>query len=135
MADKTTKIRRIKAKEAEIVKKPASKPAKNVKNRQKNTSKGKKTRKFTAPAWLKTIGRPFVVVFGPFGRYVRGSWQELRQTRWPNRRATWSMTLAVIIFCIFFAALILLFDLLFEWLVQNLNGWFHGLFNAINGNN
>ena len=48
--------------------------------------------------------------------YFRGAWQELKQVRWPNRKATWSLTLAVILFTIFFVILILLLDAGFKYL-------------------
>lgn len=44
------------------------------------------------------------------GRYFKGAWTELRQVRWPNRKATWSLTLAVILFTVFFFVLIVLLD-------------------------
>ena len=53
-----------------------------------------------------------------FGRYIKGSWQELRQVRWPNRRATWGMTGAVILFTAFFVALIILLDWAFSQLFK-----------------
>ncbi len=50
--------------------------------------------------------------------YFSGAWRELRQVRWPNRRATWSLTLAVILFSVFFAALILGLDYVFNELFR-----------------
>jgi preprotein translocase SecE subunit len=52
------------------------------------------------------------------GNYFVNSWRELKQTRWPNRRATWSLTLAVIVFSAFFAGLILLFDWIFNFVIK-----------------
>lgn len=55
------------------------------------------------------------------GGYFKGSWQELRQTKWPTRSATWSLTVAVIIFTLFIMLFIIavdnLFGLLFERLI------------------
>ncbi|MBR2837031.1 preprotein translocase subunit SecE [Candidatus Saccharibacteria bacterium] len=56
--------------------------------------------------------RPFVAFF----RYLRDSWREIRQVRWPNRKATWKMVLAVIVYTALFVAIISLLDLLFTWL-------------------
>ncbi len=42
--------------------------------------------------------------------YFKGSLQELRQVRLPDRKSTWSMTLAVILFSAFFVDLIILLD-------------------------
>lgn len=50
------------------------------------------------------------------GRYFGGAWFELRQVRWPTRQATWSMTLAMLIFTAFFVVVILLLDALFKYL-------------------
>ncbi len=54
--------------------------------------------------------------------YFKGAWFELRQVRWPNRRATWGMTAALLIFTGIFAAFILLIDLLWEYLFKLLIG-------------
>ncbi len=66
----------------------------------------------------KPIGEVFILVrpFVRFGRYIRDSWREIRQVRWPNRKATWKMVLAVIGYCIIFMAFLLVLDLFFTWL-------------------
>lgn len=56
--------------------------------------------------------RPFVA----FGRYIRDSWRELRQVRWPNRKTTWKMVLAVLVYTAIFMVLIMLLDTFFTWL-------------------
>ncbi|MBQ8996921.1 preprotein translocase subunit SecE [Candidatus Saccharibacteria bacterium] len=56
--------------------------------------------------------RPFVVL----GRYLRDSWRELRQVRWPNRKLTWQMVLAVFVYTLIFVAFLVALDLLFDWL-------------------
>lgn len=48
--------------------------------------------------------------------YLKGAWYELKQVRWPDRKATWSLTVAVIIFTAFFVVLILLLDAVFKYL-------------------
>ena len=50
--------------------------------------------------------------------YFKGAWQELRAVRWPNRRNTWGLTLAVLGFTAFFIVLILLVDAGFQLLFQ-----------------
>lgn len=50
--------------------------------------------------------------------YFEGAWRELRQVRWPDRRASWSLTLAVILFSLFFAGIILGLDYLFNELFR-----------------
>lgn len=42
--------------------------------------------------------------------YIRNSWRELRQVSWPNRRKTYQLTNAVIIFSIIFGVLVALVD-------------------------
>lgn len=85
-----------------------------------------KTKTKTAKAKIKTkantpekplkqvfiLARPFVAL----GRYLRNSWRELRQVRWPNRKATWKMTLAVLVYCAIFIVFIMLLDALFTFI-------------------
>ena len=61
---------------------------------------------------------PFVA----FKDYFVGAWYELRQVRWPNRRATWGMTGALLAFTAFFIVVILLLDSLFKFIFQTLVG-------------
>lgn len=57
-------------------------------------------------------------MFAALGGYFKGSWQELRQVRWPTRQATWSLTLAVILFSVFFVVMISLLDIGFKALFE-----------------
>ena len=57
-------------------------------------------------------------VLSSVGGYFKGAWNELRQVRWPDRKATWSLTLAVIVFSAFFLALIVLLDAAFKYLFE-----------------
>lgn len=57
-------------------------------------------------------------VFARIGGYFKGAWFELRQVRWPNRKATWALTVAVVLFSLFFVALIVLLDLFFKWVFE-----------------
>jgi preprotein translocase SecE subunit len=56
--------------------------------------------------------------FRAFGGYFKGAWVELRQVRWPDRRATWSLTFAVMVFSLFFALVITGLDALFSYLFK-----------------
>lgn len=77
-------------------------------NKRVNVAKGNTLgRDVKTPNWLKAIGG-----------YFTGSWRELRQVRWPNRRATWGLTSAVILFTVVLAALILGLDYGFEVLFK-----------------
>ena len=74
-------------------------------------SKAKSQKPARKPArWTK----PFRGV----GGYFKGAWDELRQVRWPDRKATWSLTLAVIVFSLFFALVILGLDWVFSYLFK-----------------
>jgi preprotein translocase subunit SecE len=64
------------------------------------------------------LATPFIAM----GRYFMGAWYELRQVRWPNRKATWSLTAAMLVFTAFFVVLILLLDALFKYLFQLILG-------------
>lgn len=52
------------------------------------------------------------------GGYFKGAFQELRQVRWPTRRATWGLTMAVIVFTLILTAFILGLDYAFEQLFR-----------------
>lgn len=75
---------------------PATKEATTQKARKKPSAKG--------------IARPFVAI----GQYFAGSWYELKQVRWPTRGATWSLTVAVLVYSAFFTVLVLALDALFK---------------------
>ncbi|MEO6109977.1 MAG: preprotein translocase subunit SecE [Candidatus Saccharimonadales bacterium] len=100
MAD--TKVTRIVASDA--------KPKKTVVKAKKATKQSKQPR--PAPT------NPILRGLSSFGGYFIGAWQELRLVRWPDRRSTWGLTLAVILFSVFFAVVILLLDILFKYLFE-----------------
>lgn len=60
--------------------------------------------------------------FAPVIRYIKGSWYELRQVRWPDRRSTWGMTGALIAFTLFFVVVIILLDYGFAQLFKLILG-------------
>ena len=66
----------------------------------------------------KSDKKPFILIrpFVYLGRYIHDSWRELRQVRWPNRKATWKMVLAVLIYTALFVVIISLLDMFFTWL-------------------
>lgn len=61
---------------------------------------------------------PFTKALFGIGGYFKGAWFELRQVRWPTRRATWGLTLAVILFSAFFIVIILLLDIFFKYIFE-----------------
>ena len=108
----STKVTRITAKDtAPKQKKTSVNPASTKKSAPQTTNKPTK----------KTIEqkRSFL---GAIGDYFKGSWAELRQVRWPNRRTTWSLTLAVLVFTAFFVLLVTLLDYLFQMLFERILG-------------
>lgn len=63
--------------------------------------------------------RSYFLLFRPFvalGRYLRDSWREIRQVRWPNRKATWKMTLAVLVYVALFMIFLSLLDVFFTFI-------------------
>lgn len=99
-----TRVTRIRASETKTAKTDTTAPS-------KASTAAKASRKKPS---LGKIVRPFVLM----GGYFKGAWQELREVRWPNRRATWSMTGALLGFTAFFVALILLLDALFKYIFE-----------------
>ena len=105
--------------------KPTETKTKVTKAQAKQQTKLAKTKAKAAKAKIKAkantpekplkqvfiLARPFVAL----GRYLRNSWRELRQVRWPNRKATWKMTLAVLVYCAIFIVFIMLLDALFTF--------------------
>ena len=119
------KITRIKASDGPQRKEESDEPAitrKKVVVKDKKSEKAKRKDQKAAEKKVavdkKTEKKPFIL-FRPFvylGRYIRDSWRELRQVRWPNRKATWKMVLAVLIYTAIFVIFISLLDLFFTWL-------------------
>ena len=126
------KITRIKASDGPSKKEAENEPAitrkkvvvKDKKAEKAKRDKVKKAEKEAKKSSKKNEKKVFIL-FRPFvalGRYLRDSWLELRQVRWPNRKATWKMVLAVIIYTLLFMALIAALDLLFGKLFKLILG-------------
>lgn len=129
-----TKITRISAKDpnkssTEKVEKKAKKskasPEKSEVKKAEvvETKKANPARK-TEKTKAKKDKKPFVL-FRPFvalGHYLRDSWHEIRQVRWPNRKTTWKMVLAVFAYTAIFVVIIMLLDalltLLFNFILK-----------------
>jgi len=116
-----TKIRRIKATD-DAPKKATKKEAKPTKKSVKKAPVDKKPSQLIAKAEEIAKNRP-ETAGNPLKRllkYFKDSWVELKLVRWPTRSATWSMTLAVIIFSAIFVALIILLDAGFSILFEKI---------------
>ena len=125
------KITRIKASDSSCKKEEKSEPTITRKKVVVKDKKSEKTKRDKLKKAEKQIGkskstekkpfilfRPFVALF----RYLHNSWLELRQVRWPNRKATWKMVLAVLVYCLIFVVIISLLDLFFGWLFKLILG-------------
>lgn len=75
-----------------------------------------KKAKSSKSASKSTKKNPIAKFFSPLTGYLKGAWSELKQVRWPNRRATWGLTLAVIIFSAFLMGVITLLDSFFQFI-------------------
>lgn len=78
--------------------------------------------KTTAPAPAKKPKKPINNPLRAVANYFVGAWVELRLVRWPTRKATWSLTAAMLGFTAFFAVLILVLDALFKYVFQLILG-------------
>lgn len=105
-ADKP-KVTRIKATDSSATPKASVKPQATAKAKTKSQPRAKKAAKSDKGSELG---------------YFKGAWYELRQVRWPNRRTTWALTLAVLLFTAFFVVLIVLLDYGFQWVFDQVLG-------------
>ena len=123
------KVTRIKASDSPRKSSEESKPAivrkkvavadkKSDKNKKKSLKKAEKNLDKKSGKKPFILVRPVVYLF----RYLGDSWKELRQVRWPNRKATWKMVLAVIIYTVLFVTIITLLDMFFAWLFNLILG-------------
>lgn len=83
---------------------------------KKSATKAVKAKKVVSARPTPKGLKPLVSI----GGYFKGAWFELRQVRWPNRKATWSLTGAVLLFTGFFVVLILLLDVLFKFIFEQI---------------
>ena len=105
-SDTDTKVTRISARDDTKPKKPVKKEAMPA------------TQSAPRRNMLAKIATPFSAL----GGYFKGAWYELTQVHWPNRRATWEMTGALVGFTAFFVVVILLLDALFKYLFELILG-------------
>ncbi len=107
--------------------KTAIRPADNTELNQPEKPKAVKKLTRAERKALKKAGKPipereiksYFILFRPFvrfGRYLRDSWREIRQVRWPNRKATWKMTLAVLVYVALFMIFLTLIDVFFTFI-------------------
>lgn len=115
--DSGDNVVRIKAGSSPANKRAASvKPAKS--EAVETTKKAVKATKVKKPRNPKKWSKPFRAS----GSYFKGAWVELRQVRWPTRRATWGLTFAVLAYSAFFVVVILLLDAGFKYMFELILG-------------
>lgn len=79
---------------------------------------GAKTKTVSKSKSSKSRRNPLNAVAG----YFRGAWQEIKQVRWPDRRSTWGMVGALIVFTAALFLVIILLDYGFAWLFKLIMG-------------
>lgn len=102
-------VHRYKANESAVSDEPVEAKAVSA----KKTPKVKAGKVVTEKSTNKLLS-PFIAI----KNYLVGSWRELRMVRWPNRKQTWAMTLAVILFSLGIGLLIFLLDALFTFVFK-----------------
>lgn len=115
-----TKITRIKASDSEAP--AAEKAVEEMPAAPAKVRPDKKTAKLEKKTEDKLTKESKGNVFVRTGRYFKGAWSELRQVRWPDRKATWGMTGALIAFTLFFVVIILVLDFGFSELFKLILG-------------
>ena len=116
------KITRIKASDTKKSSEtPVEAPKKAVKKKTpKDTKKTEKAVKTPEKGQKKPflLFRPFVAL----GKYIKNSWLELRQVRWPSRKATWKLVFTVFLYVFILMAVIALLDVFFTFVFNKLIG-------------
>lgn len=114
--DNTNNVHKVTIKSKET-KKAEAKSAEQVKKAQiKSDKKALDNPDEKSLSEIFLLARPFVAL----GRYFRDSWRELRQVRWPNRKASWKLTFAVLVYCAILMAFILVLDLIFTFIFETI---------------
>ena len=125
--DDDAKNKADKSDDAEITRKVTikAKKSENKKVRAKENAEAKKAARAEKKAERKAAkqGKKVFILFRPFaaiGRYIKESFQEVRQVRWPDRKSTWKMTLSVVLYVILIATIIMLLDAFFTFVFSKI---------------
>lgn len=125
--DDGAKSKADKSDDAEITRKVTikAKKSENKKVRAKENAEAKKAARAEKKAERKAAkqGKKVFILFRPFaaiGRYIKESFQEVRQVRWPDRKSTWKMTLSVVLYVILIATIIMLLDAFFTFIFSKI---------------
>lgn len=90
----------------------------NTKTARTSSTKTKTASKTSKSKSSKSRRNPLNAIAG----YFRGAWQEIKQVRWPDRRSTWGMVGALIVFTAALFLVIILLDYGFAWLFKLIMG-------------
>ena len=90
----------------------------NTKTARPSGAKTKTASKTSKPKCSKSRRNLLNAIAG----YFRGAWQEIKQVRWPDRRSTWGMVGALIVFTAALFLIIILLDYGFAWLFKLIMG-------------
>jgi preprotein translocase SecE subunit len=90
--------------------------AKKLDKAEKKAAKKNKDEKPLKECFFLFI--PFIAL----GRYIRDSFRELRQVRWPNRKETWKLVISVIVYVFLISGFIMLLDMLFNFIFSQVYG-------------
>lgn len=119
----TTSVTRIKATDSAAPAKTKAKKAKQPASKGSKATASAKNIKDAKDAKAKTSSKKSRrSPLGAIRKYFAGAWDELKQVRWPDRRSTWAMTGALIVFTLAFIVAILLIDYGFSWLFKLIIG-------------
>lgn len=100
--------------------KEAVKIAKNIVKEEKKPVKKDKVKKVEkTKKEKKPMGKFARIITAPF-RYIHNSWLEIRQVRWPNRKATWKLVGAIFVYSAFFIILTMLLDAFFNFIFSQI---------------
>lgn len=112
MADKPGKKRLVKNPEtfrerAQKASQEEDKPDRNAKLKQARSTAAAPLRRTSSKLGQVPALKPFRWFFGLLGKvlvpkYVRNSWQELKQVNWPNWHTSRRLTFAVLVFAVIF---------------------------------
>jgi len=111
-SDASTKVTRIKASESSTKKTTVTKAKSAIDSKKREATAKQEKREQHGSR------NPF----RPIANYFKGSWYELTQVRWPDRKSTWGMTGALVAFTLFFVVIVLLFDYGFAQLFKLILG-------------
>lgn len=84
----------------------------------KKTKVDKVNRKKASPKFKKTKNPKRRNPLRAFGSYIKAAFQEIRLVKWPTRKETWAMTLAVIVYSLIMIGVVLLLDNFYDWLFK-----------------